>query len=90
MGSRVVENVFWLIWTYLAIGFVWQALEMIFYGEIQPRRVDDIISLLYTGLVVLAYKRGLKHGADKAVLGFICLSSPHEAGGGTNVRWRNR
>lgn len=47
------------------IGFIWQGLEMIFYGEIQPRKVDDIIWILYTALIVLAYKRGFKHGIEE-------------------------
>jgi len=28
---------------FLLIGIVWQILELIFYGEIQPRIVDDFI-----------------------------------------------
>lgn len=30
---------------FLLIGILWQVLELIFYGEIQPRIVDDIIGL---------------------------------------------
>lgn len=29
-----------------AIYFLWQVLELIFYGEIQPREVDNIIGLI--------------------------------------------
>lgn len=64
-SEKIVENVFWIFWTYIMIGFIWQGLEMIFYGEIQPRKVDDIIWILYTALIVLAYKRGFKHGIEE-------------------------
>lgn len=30
---------------FFLIGLLWQVLELIFYGEIQPRIVDDIIGL---------------------------------------------
>lgn len=62
--EKIVENVFWLFWTYIGIAFVWQALEMLFYGEVQPRKVDDIIEFLYTALIVISYKRGLKDGFE--------------------------
>lgn len=32
---------------YLLLGIVWQLLELIFYKEIQPRIVDDIMGLLF-------------------------------------------
>ena len=37
----------------LLISFLWKVLELIFYGEIQPRIVDDII---YLFLVYYIYK----------------------------------
>ena len=37
----------------LLISILWKALELIFYGEIQPRTVDDII---YLFLVYYIYK----------------------------------
>lgn len=30
---------------FLAVSIIWLFLEMIFYGEVQPRVVDDIIGL---------------------------------------------
>lgn len=62
MNEHIFENAFWLLITVLLIGFVWQAAEMIFYGEIQPRKVDDLMSVVWTVAVVLAYKRGYRHG----------------------------
>ena len=55
---------FWLISYYaivLFIKFGWQGLELIFYGEIQRRIVDDIIGgiLLFSILINLAFVRGI-------------------------------
>ncbi|KKI51803.1 hypothetical protein CHK_0688 [Christensenella hongkongensis] len=33
-------------------------LEMVFYGVIQPRKVDEIISFVWAVVVVMAYKKG--------------------------------
>ena len=30
----------------IAIYFLWQGLELFFYGEIQPRKVDNIMGLI--------------------------------------------
>ena len=30
---------------FLLIGILWQILELIFYGEVQPRAVDDVIGV---------------------------------------------
>lgn len=32
---------------YLLLGVIWQLLELIFYKEIQPRIVDDIMGVLF-------------------------------------------
>lgn len=41
------------------ISLLWQVLELIFYGEVQPRAVDDIIAMfliyyIYKGEVLTA------------------------------------
>lgn len=41
-------------------GFLWQLLEKLFYGDIQPRFVDDLIYLLWAGTVFYSYYRGRK------------------------------
>lgn len=46
----------WLISIVVAISICWQLLEVLIYGEIQPRIVDDIIGLLWTGAICFAYK----------------------------------
>ena len=56
----VIKNIFWLFVILVAIGWLWEILEMIFYGTVQPRKVDEIISFVWIVVVVLAYKKG--HG----------------------------
>lgn len=46
----------WLFGIVVAIGVCWQLLEILIYGEIQPRIVDDIISWLWIGAICFAYK----------------------------------
>lgn len=46
----------WLICTVIGINVGWQLLELLIYGEVQPRIVDDIIGLLWTGAICFAYK----------------------------------
>lgn len=46
----------WLISIVVAISICWQLLEVLIYGEIQPRIVDDIIGLLWTGAICFAYQ----------------------------------
>lgn len=56
----VIKNIFWLFMILVAIGWLWEILEMVFYGTVQPRKVDDIISFVWVVAVVLAYKKGRK------------------------------
>ena len=54
----VIKNIFWFLIILTAIGWLWEILEMIFYGTIQPRKVDEIISFVWAVVVVMAYKKG--------------------------------
>lgn len=47
---------------YLIIGMLWQVLEVLSYGEIQPRAVDDIIAIAWCALAGLSYFIGYKRG----------------------------
>lgn len=62
--KRALGNASWLCLGFLMISLLWQALEMAFYGEVQPRKVDDIVGLMWSAFVVLAYKRGVRHGKE--------------------------
>lgn len=41
---------------YVLIWVIWCGLEALIYGEIQPRKVDDIIALILTISIFLNYK----------------------------------
>ena len=44
------------LWWFLAIAMIWQGLELLIYGQVQPRIVDDIIILLFLPFIWLAMK----------------------------------
>lgn len=44
------------IWWYLILVFIWQGIEVVLYGEIQHRTVDDIMSLLYLPFIWMSMK----------------------------------
>lgn len=64
MDKHSIGNLFWLTVAIVLIGYIWKAAEMVFYGEIQPRRVDDLITVVWTVTVALAYRRGYQHGKE--------------------------
>lgn len=41
--KRAVRAIGW----YLILVIIWQVLELVFYKEIQPRIVDDIMGILF-------------------------------------------
>lgn len=45
-----------LVCTVLVICVLWWTFELIFYGEIQPRIVDDLISWFWIAAICYAYK----------------------------------
>lgn len=49
----------------MLVCWLWQGLEVMFCGEAQPREVDDIITLIWVGIVVKAYYLGRAHGVEK-------------------------
>ncbi|MEA5059363.1 MAG: hypothetical protein VB049_04925 [Candidatus Pelethousia sp.] len=53
-----------LIVVMLMIACVWQALELMFYGEIQPRAVDDIMCGMWCISLVGAYSYGFRLGKN--------------------------
>lgn len=46
----------WLLGIVIGINICWQLLEVLIYGEIQPKIVDNIVGLLWTGAICFAYK----------------------------------
>lgn len=59
---RAVGNAWFLFLCVFFIGCIWQLLEIHFYGEIQHRRVDDIIELFNIFAIYCAYGKGKKDG----------------------------
>lgn len=62
--ERILNNIFWLIFNILMVNLIWQRLEVMFYGDVQPRKVDEIITLIWVGIVVKAYYIGREHGKE--------------------------
>lgn len=58
---RLQENCAWLAGAVVLAGILWQLLELLLYKEIQHRRVDDIMALVWMGTIVAAYNRGYSH-----------------------------
>lgn len=50
--ERFCKTIYW----YLILVFIWQGIEIVLYGEIQHRTVDDIMSLLYLPFIWMAMK----------------------------------
>ncbi len=46
---------------FVAIGLLWMGLERLIYGEVQPRLVDDLISLAWSAMAWCAYYLGREH-----------------------------
>lgn len=51
--KNVTMGIVTFLLIYLIIGLCWQALELFFYGEVQPRVVDDIISVILAVSITL-------------------------------------
>ncbi|MBC5726922.1 hypothetical protein H8S45_15915 [Agathobaculum sp. NSJ-28] len=62
--NQIAEISFALILFEFATAIIWQALELIVYGEIQPRVVDDLMGLVFLYGMVEAYRMGKRHGKE--------------------------
>lgn len=62
--NQIAEISFALILFEFATAIIWQALELIDYGEIQPRVVDDLMGLVFLYGMVEAYRMGKRHGKE--------------------------
>lgn len=58
----MVEAVQMFLIAFTAIGLLWMDLERLIYGEVQPRIVDDLISLAWSAMAWCAYYLGREHG----------------------------
>ena len=62
--NQIAEISFALILFEFSTAIIWQALELIVYGEIQPRAVDDLMGLVFLYGMVEAYRMGKRHGKE--------------------------
>lgn len=63
--NQIAEMSFALILFEFVTAIIWQALELIVYGEIQPRAVDDLMGLVFLYGMVEAYRMGKRHGKEE-------------------------
>ena len=62
--NQIAEISFSLILFKFVTAIIWQALEIIVYGQIQPRVVDDLMGLVFLYGMVEAYRMGKRHGKE--------------------------
>lgn len=62
--NQITEMAFAIILFEFVAAVIWQALEIIVYGEIQPRVVDDLMGLVFLYGMVEAYRMGKRHGKE--------------------------
>ena len=60
-ARQLSEAVQFFLIAFAAIGLLWAALELLIYGEIQPRIVEYLISLAWSGMAWCAYYLGREH-----------------------------
>lgn len=61
-ARQLSEAVWMFLLAFVAIVLLWTELEQLIYGEIQPRLVDDLISLAWSVMAWCAYCLGREHG----------------------------
>ena len=66
---------------YLLLVMIWEFLELAIYGEVQPRIVDDIMSVLYFVFIYQAMKQGQENFEMKIDFGRICFEPDYWNGG---------
>lgn len=49
-----MERIIKTCWWYIALVLVWQGLELLIYHQIQPRVVDNIMSILFLPFIYKA------------------------------------
>ncbi len=60
--KQMEEAVQMFLIAFTVIGLLWMGLEWMIYGEVQPRIVDDLISLAWSAMAWCAYYLGREHG----------------------------
>lgn len=69
--------------TAILVSIVWQILEMVFYGKVQPRIVDEVVWLILWRYIYLAEKR--KEELDRITEGLFEIPCPPRIRGKKDV-----
>ena len=73
-SSRRMYLLLWILLASIIIGLIWQAAEIVLYGAVQERSVDNIIAIAYAVAMVMAYYLG-RDDEKEAIFHPDCLDS---------------
>ena len=62
---KIMKSLIKIFGCIILVGWIWMLLEKSIYGEIQPRVVDTIISIVWAYVTILAYIIGFCDGRDQ-------------------------
>lgn len=60
-ARQLSEAVQLFLAAFVVISLLWMGLEQLIYGEVQPRIVDDLVSLAWSAMAWCAYYLGREH-----------------------------
>ena len=55
-GEKLMDRTLKTVSVWIVLALVWMGLELLLYGEIQPRTVDDIMWFLFLPFIYMAVK----------------------------------
>lgn len=58
--SKIIKEILTVASIWYSIDFAWQILELLMYGEIQPREVDTIVKAVLTASLYINFRRNEK------------------------------
>jgi len=64
---RLFRSICWIATLYMRIFLIWTVLELIIYGEIQNRVVDDIITVIWIVSLFMFFGKGFMAGFEYGV-----------------------
>lgn len=73
-SSRRTYLLLWIVLASIVIGLIWQVAELILYGEVQTRAVDDIIGIAYAVAMIMVYYLG-RDDEKEAIMRPDCVDS---------------
>lgn len=58
-GERLMDRTLKAVYIWIILALAWMGLELLLYGEIQPRTVDDIMWFLFLPFIYMAVNKNL-------------------------------